>query len=194
MIALALTGKIVFITKYSIEVLPIFILLISLGFERKFGNILLGTLLFFYLASVFTPYYPARIFRNEGNKLAADLINSADSDYVVYTYYAPDRFYRYLAKDLSSKSLTIDKTARFEYKDHPEKILTNVKSGETVSVLILNSVSFVPGKYLSSPEIPEMFTTFSKIKLGLVFALDKGYKDYQVQNNGAWILITAKKR
>ncbi len=194
MIALALTGKIVFITKYSIEVLPIFILLISLGFERRFGNILLGTLLFFYLASVFTPYYPARIFRNEGNKLAADLINSADSDYVVYTYYAPNRFYRYLAKDLSSKALTIDKTARFEYKDHPEKILTNVKSGETVSVLILNSVCFVPGKYLSSPEIPEMFTTFSKIKLGLVSALDKGYKDYQVQNNGAWILIIAKKR
>lgn len=194
MVILAITGKIVFITKYSIEVLPILILLISLGFDKKFGNILLGTLLFFYLASVFTPYYPARIFRNEGNKLAADLINSANSDYVVYTYYAPNRFYRYLSKDLKSKALTIDKTARFEYKDHPEKILANIKSGETVSVLILNSVSFVPEKYLNSPEIPEMFTTFSKIKLSLVSALDKNYKNYRVQNNGAWILITAKKR
>lgn len=197
MIILALTGKIVFITKYSIEVLPILILLISIGFDQKFGKVLLGTLAFFYIAGLFTPYYPTRLSRSEGHKLAADMINTAKPDYIVFTYYAPDRYYRYMSKDLKSKYLVIDKSARFDYRNHPEKILNEIKTGDTVSVLILNSVSFVPQNIINIAEsikIPEMFITFSKIKIGLIYALEKDYKDYKVQNNGDWILITAKKR
>lgn len=196
MIALAYSGKIVFITKYSIEVLPILILLISIGFEKKLGNFLLSTILLFYLGTIFTPYHPIWIYKSEGNKLAADLINNANSDYIVFTYYAPNRFDRYLSKDIKSQYLTIDKTARFAYKKNPEKILDAVKNGETVSILLLNSVSFIPEQYLDKAEsmkIPEMFITFSKIKFGLVHELANHYKNYKVKTNGDWILISGEK-
>ena len=196
MTSLALTGNIVFITKYSIEVLPIFILLISLGFNKKFGNILIGVLLFFYICTVFTPYHPVWKARSEGNKLAADMINSVNSDNIIFTYYAPKRFERYLKINPNTRFLTIEKTDRFKYQDKPEVILANVKKGETASILILQSVSFIPQDKIKTAQemnIPEMFITFSKIKHGLISALKQDFTDYKVENKGEWILITAKK-
>ena len=70
---LANAGLIVFITKYTIEILPILILLLSLGIKSKIDNFLLLIYILILLASFYTPFYPSKTFRNEGNKLVADI-------------------------------------------------------------------------------------------------------------------------
>ena len=122
--------------------------------------------------------------------------NLFNSDNIIFTYYAPKRFERYLKINPKTRFLTIEKTDRFKYQDKPEVILANVKKGETASILILQSVSFIPQDKIKTAQemnIPEMFITFSKIKHGLISALKQDFTDYKVENKGEWILITAKK-
>ncbi len=194
---LAMSGKIVFITKYVIEVLPILLLILI----TSLSNIRLGTTFFtvilaFNLLSTASPYYWSRLPKQEGHNLAATMINKANPETVVFTYYAPNRFERYLSKDLNAKKLHISKINRFDYMEKPAEILKNIKKGETVSVLFLNSISFIPEKYLSQAKengIAEMFITFSKIKIGLIKELDSNYTNFKVNNSGSWTLITATK-
>ncbi len=189
---LALGGKIVFITKYSIEILPAIILLISIGLEKK--TIWAGIFIFFHLFSVFTPFYTAKLSRPEGNKLLGDIINIVKPDKILYTYYEPDRFLRYI--DNNYPALYISKINRFEYINKPSAILDNMKKGERISVVFLDSVSFVPENLIQKSEkmnIPEMFITFSKIKWDLIKTLNNDYKDFDIQKNGYWTVITATK-
>ena len=76
----------------------------------------------------------------------------------------------------------------------PSKILEDVKIGERVSVVFLDSVSFVPENMIEeakSRNLPEMFITFSIIKNSLVKELNDNYKDFDVKRNGSWTVITA---
>ena len=92
----------------------------------------------------------------------------------------------------------ISKINRFEYQEQPERILENVKAGETVSVVFLDSVSFFDedfvNKQKNNSKIPEMFLTFSHIKNSLVAELNNDFTDFKVDKLGAWTVITAKRK
>lgn len=191
---LALSGKLVFITKYTIEILPILILLFSLGIKDKFDNVILVMFLIIQLSAVFMPFYSTKVFRGEGNKLVSDILNNTKQDVILFNYYEPNRFYRYL--NTNSRLYSIHKSNRFEYKDKPATILNDVRIGERVSIVFLNSVSFVPENLLNKPEInniPEMFITFSTIKHNLIKEFDKNYKDYKIQDSGSWTVVSGTK-
>lgn len=199
MSALALSGKIVFITKYSIEILPILIFVLALGFEslKKVGNILLALFVLIHLSAFFTPNYVIKIKRTEGNRIPAEIIKARNPENIIFTYYEPNRFSRYV--DLKEKNIYyISKINRFEYQKQPERILENVKAGETVSVVFLDSVSFFDedfvNKQKNNSKIPEMFLTFSHIKNSLVAELNNDFTDFKVDKLGAWTVITAKRK
>lgn len=191
---LALCGKLVFITKYTIEILPIIILLISLGIKNSIGNSIISAFIAFQLFAIFTPYYPAKIYRFEGHKLVADILNNTKSDNIVFTYYEPNRFYKYL--NTNAETTHISKINRFEYLDAPERILKNINIGKRVSVVFLDSVSFIPPNSIENAknnETPEMFISFSIIRNALIKELDKSYGDFDIKKQGSWTVITATK-
>ena len=103
MVIVAVMGKLVFVTKYSIEIYPILLFLTAYGitsFEKKYiGNVLLTIFCFinlFYL--IISPTSAPKMPRPEGHKLVANLIENAklnDGDYILMEYYGPDRFGKY---------------------------------------------------------------------------------------------------
>ena len=191
---LAFSGKIVFITKYTIEILPILILLLSLGVKGKVEKALLIIFVLIQLIAVFTPYYPSKIFRAEGHKLVADILNDKKLDRIVFTYYEPNRFFRYLKNDANMDS--ISKSNRFWYLENLDKVLSSAKQSERVSVVFLNSVSFIPYNSIEiakENKVPEMFMTFSIIKNAIIKELSENYTDFYIQNAGSWTVITATK-
>ena len=196
---LACTGTIVFITKYSIEILPIFLLALALGFEKlgKVGNILFAIFITIHLTAFFTPNYVTKMIRKEGQRIPAEIIIARNPDNIIFTYYEPNRFTRYI--DLSNKKVFyISKINRFEYLDNPQEILENIQSGDRVSIVFLDSVSFFDKAFIkanaNNPKIPEMFLTFSRIKNCLIDTLNNDYKDFQVDKLGSWTVITATKK
>ena len=196
MFTLAILEKIVFITKYSIEVLPIFILLISIGFAELKRNILFIVFVSIQLLSFFTPNYVTKIPRSEGHRIPCEILKARNPQTILFTYYDSSRFVRYI--DLKDKRvLSINKSNRFAYKDAPQKILNDVKLGEVVSVVFLDSVSFFDENFLKvnadNSKIPEMFITFSQIKNRLVRSLDGNYNDFRVDKMGSWTVVTAKR-
>ena len=194
---LALSGNLVFITKYSMEVLPTLILLLAIGVDRlsKTGLVLLLAFITMHLAMFFTPNYVTKLPRNEGNRIPAEILKARTPDNIVFTYYEPNRFYRYL--DLNGKKVFyISKTNRLVYLENPSQILKNVKQGETVSVVFLDSVSFFSDEYLKmydNNKLPEMFVTFSKIRNELVSELNNDYTDFKLDRMGYWTIITARR-
>ncbi|MBR2431195.1 glycosyltransferase family 39 protein [bacterium] len=192
---LACTGKIVFVTKYTIEILPILILLFALGVQNKFDKILLSIFIFLQLFSVFTPYYSVKHFKPEGHKLVADILKKIKNDKIVFTYYEPNRFYRYY--EPKSETISIDKSERFNFLKTPNLLLNKIKTGDIVSFVILDSVSFIPKNLIQIAEEnknPEMFVTFSKIKILLMNELTKNYRNHKVERKGSWTVITATKK
>lgn len=191
---LALNGKIVFITKYTIEILPILILLFALGIKGRLGKFLLLIFVGVHIFAIFTPNYPAKIFRSEGHKLVADVLNTKNPDKIIFTYYEPNRFLRYLETD--AKMSSVDKTTRFWYLDNPNEMLSNINKSERVSVVFLDSVSFIPPESIDVAKqnnLPEMFVTFSTLKDILIKNLNDNYTDFDVQKTGSWTVITATK-
>lgn len=195
---LAICGKLVFITKYSIEILPILILTVAIGFSslKKIGTILLIAFISLHLFSIFTPNYVTKIFRQEGHRIVGEVLKLHNSEVIVFTYYEPERFERYI--DLSDKkTLHISKSNRFEYLDDAKQVLKDVNLGQTVSIVFLNSVSFFDAKTVElnkdNPKIPEMFLTFSSIRNQLQSILNSNYSEYKVSQIGAWTIISAKR-
>lgn len=194
---LAISGKLVFITKYAIEVLPILILTMVLGFEKlkKPGLILFALFISFHLAAFFTPNYVTKLARPEGHRIVGEILKIYNPDSIVFTYYEPNRFGRYL--DLNGKNTYhISKSNRFEY-ENPALILDNIGPNSTVAVVFLDSVSFFDEEFVSinkgNPDIPEMFLTFSHIKNSLIKTLNQEYKDFKLAKVGAWTVIYARK-
>lgn len=196
---LAILGKIVFITKYSIEILPILILLISIGFNelKLVGTTLLTIFIGIHISSFFTPYYVTKTPRSEGHRIVGEIIKIRKPQTIIFTYYEPNRFERYI--DLKNKNtLFISKINRFEYIDAPNKILKCIKTNEKISVIFLDSVSFFDENFVTqnktNKNIPEMFLTFSHIKNMLIKELNNNYKSFQVDKIGSWTVITAIKK
>ena len=195
---LALSGKLVFITKYSIEILPSLIVIAAIGFNslKRIGAFLFSIFIVIHISSFFSPYYVTKMKRVEGHRIPAEILKTRNSNYILFTYYDPSRFERYI--NLKDKSVYyISKINRFEYRDNPARILDNIPIGETVSVVFLDSVSFfdenIVKTYGQNPQLPEMFITFSHIKNLLVKELDTNYKEYKVDQIGAWTVISAKR-
>ena len=196
MSVLAAAGKIVFITKYATEILPIVIILMVCGFIRlkKTGIIFFALFIAFHIAAFFTPYYVTKIPRSEGHKIVGDILNKRMPENIIFTYYAPDRFYRYFKK--RENLMFIDKNKRLLYKNNPADIFSGIKSGRTVSVVFLDSVSFFPEQYLEKNEqnLPEMFVTFSHIRNTLIKDLNDNFKNFIIDQNGSWTIITAERK
>lgn len=165
LIILALTGKLLFITKYSMEVYPILILLACFGLlelKSKWGNVLIFlfcSLSLFYLLT--NPQSAPRIRRSEGHKIVADLLKNSDlkkGDIILINYYPKDRFEKYFDfnnyevisfnkgnfKDYlgvkSNQDFKNIDNKYFESKFQKE-ILNNLKSGQKLAIVILNDVS-----------------------------------------------------
>ena len=198
MSSLALSGEIVFITKYSIEILPILILFMANGFAKlkQQGLILLTIFVLLLLSSYFTPFNVTKLKRTEGHKIVGDILNYQNPQNIIFTYYEPNRFSRYTDFD-NKKLYYISKSNRVLYMSNPAQILSEIPVGETVSVVFLDSVSFFDEKYLQknkdNPSIPEMFVTFSNIKNSIVKRMNTDFKEFKVNRGGAWTVIYAKR-
>ncbi len=191
------SGKLVFITKYLTEILPVIILAISLGFDgnNKLKQLILYAFVFINIIAVFFPVYPAKIFRIEGNRLPAVILNVQQPDRIIFTYYAPDRFERYL--NTNAKLEYISKINRFDYIDNLKKILNDIKSGENVSIVFLDSVSFIPENRIEEAEtrnFPEMFITFSKIRHLLEIYVESNFNDVFITKSGSWTILYGTKK
>ena len=116
LVIVAIAGRLVFITKYSIEIYPILIFLAAYGvdsFNKKFiGNILISifcaiNLTYLILSPVSAPKMP----RPQGHKIVADMIRRAQpksGDVILLEYYPYQRFTKYI--DFSSYNvMSIDK-------------------------------------------------------------------------------------
>jgi len=99
----AIIGKLVFVTKYSVEIYPILLFLTAYGitsFEKKFiANILLTIFCFINLLYlIISPTSAPKMPRPEGHKIVADLIKNAnlqDGDFILMEYYDKGRFEKY---------------------------------------------------------------------------------------------------
>ncbi len=103
----AISGKLVFITKYSIEIYPILILLFAAGFTA-YENKYVGRTLFTIFCVInlwylnLSPVSAQRMPRPQGHKLPAILLENGqikDNDIILFEYYPAERFGKYL--DLS---------------------------------------------------------------------------------------------
>lgn len=161
----SLLGKIVFITKYSMEIYPTLLLLTAFGLEqiqktlRIFFIILLCFLNLLYI--VISPTAAPRIRRSEGHKIVTDLIKNANlknGDFILLNYYPKDRFEKYM--DFSKYNvLSINKGTYPEYigvstkEEFPnvnknylyqklnEEIVKKLKPGQKVAIVFLNDVA-----------------------------------------------------
>lgn len=173
----ALSGKLVFVTKYSIEIYPVLIYLACSGASSMNNKIIKNTLItiFCFLSLLFlfvSPLAANKIFRKEGHKLAADLIENATlkkGDIVIIQYYDQYRFNKYYdfsdvkvismnkanfaeyirpdasyAKVYNDKNVLREAFASNENKSFENRLLKdlNLKENQNVLVLSLNSVSF----------------------------------------------------
>lgn len=122
MICAALCGKLVFITKYSIEIYPILLFLIAVGASEINNKILRVSLIAVYCSLCISYNFVSqlsapRIKRAQGHKIVADLISHADlkvGDFIILEYYPKNRFEKYF--DFSKYNvISIDKGNFHEY-------------------------------------------------------------------------------
>lgn len=103
MVFASVIGKMVLITKYTVEIYPIFLALVSVGlcvvkprFLQKTLSVLLFAPIVFYVA--FSDYAPQKLNRFEGHKAVAQLIQDAElkkGDNILLLYYEDYRFAKY---------------------------------------------------------------------------------------------------
>lgn len=165
LILAAFSGKLVFITKYSIEIYPILILLVGSGlfeFKKNWRYFLIFLFCFLNLFYILANQNSApKLHRSEGHKIVANLIKNVNlnkGDFIVLNYYPQDRFEKYF--DFSNyKVIPIDKGNFSKYlgtdsKDNFRKIsnkyfenrfkkeiLDKLKPNQKIAVVILNDVA-----------------------------------------------------
>lgn len=116
LIAASLSGKLVFITKYSIEIYPILIYLVCFGVTEADNKVLKNFLIGFYCLLTlgyltFNQYSAPKIRRAEGHKIVTDILNNMElkkDDIILLEYYPQNRFEKYF--DFSNyRTVAIDK-------------------------------------------------------------------------------------
>ena len=107
MITASSVGKIVLITKYTMEFYPIFIAITAFGLYSIKPEFIRKVLIFSLFAITLTylfisEYAPQKIKRTEGHKLVANLVTEAKlnpNDRILLLYYDSDRFGKYMSTD-----------------------------------------------------------------------------------------------
>jgi len=233
--AAAIMGKLVFITKYSIEIYPILLYLAVCGacsFEhKKIANCFIALFCVINLTYIATsPVSAPKLPRPQGHKIVADLLNKAepkDGDYIILEYYSVNRFEKYF--DFSKYNVySIDKgsfpSAFVPDKNYSEvfangkelykdifadkkppyldailinKILKEVKPGQQVFVVMLDSVSMYSAediKRISNDnylyeKVPIMYLIFSYVKDRVFRDLSKSLAVTRYEKMGDWSVI-----
>ncbi len=140
MIAASVCGKLVLITKYTVEIYPAFILITMFGFcslknysFKKFLSVsFFGLILFYTFVSDFAPQ---KLKRPEGHKLPANLITEAKlhkNDKILLLYYDKERFGKYL--NLSDYFIDSVTKYNFQYKliNNPPAHYEIIKNGKSL--------------------------------------------------------------
>lgn len=165
LISAAILGKLVFVTKYSVEIYPILILLMGFGlleFKKNWRYFLIFLFCFLNLFYILTnPNSAPKMHRSEGHKIVANLIQNANlnkGDFILLNYYPQERFEKYfdfknykvvsINKSNFPEYLGIDTKEDFQkinnkYFDNEFKkeILDKLKHNQKITVVILNSVA-----------------------------------------------------
>lgn len=233
--AASICGKLVFITKYSIEIYPILIFLACSGLASINKKGLKTTLIIVYsLLSLWyiikAPNSAPKMRRAEGHKLAADLLYNADlqkDDIILLQYYAPNRFSKYFNFS-DYRVITINKENFPEYLSNnnsyrdvltdgkniyqntfanynnpyfesklKQQIFDNLTNGQSVVVIILNSVSFINPQAMVKiaqnetlyNKQPLLFLVFSYLKNKTFFEMSKNLTLTRVEQKGSWTII-----
>ena len=233
LISASLSGKLVFLTKYSIEVYPVLIYLVCYGISEISNNLLRKTLIIVYcLISlgyiILHPYSAPKMRRAEGHKIVTDMLERAQlqkDDYILFEYYDKDRFEKYFDfKDynvisinkgnfpfyLSSNHNNILKNGKNIYKEMflssenvyfesmlDKEIFNNMKAGQNLAMVILNSVSFYSPEQIKSvtenknlyEKTPLLFLVFSYIKKEAFFEAGKRLDISRIEKKGSWTII-----
>lgn len=137
--AASLFGKILFLTKYMIEIYPALILLAILGlisFKERGFKIILSTVfavlsLFFILVS---QYSPVKLIRGEGQNIPVAMLQALEyknTDKVLFLYYPKERFLKYSKEIPENKNTSHISKYDFPFiKDENETMKSTYKSGK----------------------------------------------------------------
>lgn len=235
LIIASISGKLVFITKYSIEIYPILIYLACYGIQTINKKWVKNSVIVIYcLLSVWylirSPQSAPKIRRAEGHKIVADLLNNSElknGDIILLQYYDKNRFlkyfdfsdyyvvsinkgnfYKYLLdgysySDTLSNGKNIYKNI-FSTYNNPyfeniinNKIINKLKPGQSVAVIVLDSVSFINPDMMSEitknetlySKQPLLFLVFSYIKNKTFYDMAKTLTLTRVERKGRWTLI-----
>ena len=210
LIIASISGKLVFITKYSIEIYPILIYLACYGLSSINNKKLRNSLIIVYCLLccgyiLFAPYSAPKMRRAEGQKIPMDIlkqINLQKDDIILLEYYPFNRYTKYfdfsdyrvveINKGNFPEYLSADtdynkalKSGKEIYKDIfktennqyfetmlQNNVINNLKEGQSVAVVVLDSVSFIPQQSMLQivendnlyNKEPLLFLTFSYLK------------------------------
>lgn len=169
LVIMSIFGKLVFITKYSVEIYPILIAIMGLGllkFKKVWRYFLIFSFCFlnlFYILAI--PNSAPKMHRAEGHKIVAELLKNANldpGDLILLNYYPKDRFEKYfdfskynvisINKNNFSEYLGVDSKDDFKNIDNGyfdkkfnegvlSKLENHNKKGQKVAVVILNDVA-----------------------------------------------------
>ncbi len=117
LIFLSICGKMILVTKYSIEIYPILILASAFGIMSIKKDVIKKFLIFIFIGLnlcylIFSPDSTPKRTRPEGHKAVAELVketNFKQNDIIIFTYYGADKFERYLDKNQELTTYTINK-------------------------------------------------------------------------------------
>lgn len=154
LIVMAISGKLMFITKYSIEIYPILLLITAFGLmDLKSGwrKFLIFSFIFLNLFYVLVSSHSApRMHRAEGHKIVADLLKNADlnpGDIILLNYYPKDRFEKYFDFDKYSV-ISINKGNFSEYLGVDSKEDFKTLDKKYFDKKFVNDIINIPGKEL----------------------------------------------
>lgn len=169
MVFMSILGKLVFITKYSIEIYPILIVLSCFGLQnienKKLSKFLIFLFCFLNVFYIFTnPNSAPKMHRAEGHKIVANLLKNADlknRDYILLNYYSQEKYEKY-----------------FNFKDYN---VFSINKGNFVDYLskgMTFDLALKGGKYLYKPvfENPENKYFDSKLDSEIIDKLKPNQK------------------
>lgn len=210
----AITGKMVFVTKYSIEIYPILILLSCFGlleFNKNWRYVLIFLFCFLNLFYIFiSPVGAPKIRRNEGHKLVAVLLKNAKlqkDDFILLNYYPQKRFEKYF--DFSGyRVLSINKGNYQKYLDEKfntrfeEELLSKLKHNQKLVILTLTDVAmyspmqirFLKENKKEYNKVPYLFYVFSDLRNQEMKICLKTLQISRFEQKGSWSLATFIKK
>lgn len=172
----SITGKLVFITKYSIEIYPILILLVCSGITDMDNKKLKNTLVAIYclITALYLIFYPTSAFkirRAEGHKIMTDILERMepkDGDIILLEYYPQQRFEKYF--DFSKyKVVSIHKGNFAEYLTADTNYSQAYKNGK---LLYKNMLSGEPNIYFKNKLHKELLENLRPNQSVIMITLD----------------------